>query len=303
MFSGDPFYTFRAHAFQIDQRTKRSWIPLSSDAVVIRLSYDAASGFVNLVSDPADGNTQGISSSLIAGTQITKTSSKFVQWLDRSGSVLGLGFANESDLNKFLGQYNSVWSSNAASSMPTPPPPPIPNTTSSSSTYPESNLGASMPAFSDQQKPIYAFSQSARSAPRPPAPPPQTPQPPPPIALKQQQTPQAPPSVANYALLSNFQPGYSVPTDAAATGFLDSKPNTTAVISNGTVLTSALSPAPPPPPAGPPPAAIDQLTSEISNLRLENQKLRESVLTSNTNVKKCVPSIEWGGLDAFCFLP
>ena len=248
-----------------------------------------------MASDPADASSSGISSSLASGTAITKTSSKFVQWLDRSGSVFGLGFANEADLNKFLGQYNSVWTANA-SSTPTPPPPPIPNTTSSNSTYPphrpgpESNLGASMPQppLSDQQKPIYAPSQSARATPRPPPPPPQTPQvpPPPPIALKQ--TPQTPPTVANYALLTNFQPGFSAPTDTPATGFLDTKANSTAALSNGTGLPPAPSPAPPPPPAGPPPAAIDQLTTEIGNLRLENQKLRESVLTSNTNVKKCV---------------
>lgn len=291
LFRGDPFYTFRAHAFQIDQRTKRSWIPLSSDAVVIRVSYDSGSGCVYLASDPADGNS-GISSSLASGTQITKTSSKFVQWLDRSGSVFGLGFANESDLNKFIGHYNSVWASNPSS---TPPPPPMPNTAAAS------NLGASMPPVSapafDQQKPIYAPSQTARATPRPPAPPPQTPQPPPTIALKQQQTPQGPPApppppVSNYALLTNFQPAYNAPADGAAAGqFIDLKAGanstTTAGMSNGTGFTSIPTPSPAPPPPPPLSPAVEQLTSELSNLRIENQKLRESVLTSNTNVKKC----------------
>lgn len=119
---GAPLFVFRAHCFQIDAKTKRSWLPLSEQAIQISVFFESsrqAFRFVSLehalAQNGSSANGQSsldgyvLSSSVLPSTTFTRTSAKFLQWLDvRAQTVFGLGFANEGDLNRFIERFKSI---------------------------------------------------------------------------------------------------------------------------------------------------------------------------------------------------
>ncbi|XP_060038360.1 homer protein homolog 3 isoform X2 [Erinaceus europaeus] len=87
-----PVFSTRAHVFQIDPATKRSWVPAGKHALPVSCFYDAARGVYRIIS--------------VGGA---KTSQKFGQWADsRANTVYGLGFASEQHLTQFADKFQEV---------------------------------------------------------------------------------------------------------------------------------------------------------------------------------------------------
>ncbi|CAL8367343.1 unnamed protein product [Boreogadus saida] len=102
-----PFFSARAHVFQIDPSTKRNWIPASKHAVTVSFFYDANRNVYRIIS--VGGTKAIINCSITPSMTFTKTSQKFGQWADsRANTVYGLGFATEQQLHQFSEKFKEV---------------------------------------------------------------------------------------------------------------------------------------------------------------------------------------------------
>lgn len=107
MFREQPIFTCKAHVFHIDPKTKRSWMPASTQAVNVSFFYDSSRSLYRIIS--VEGSKAVINSTITPNMTFTKTSQKFGQWSDvRANTVYGLGFSSEAELGKvFLLFFNS----------------------------------------------------------------------------------------------------------------------------------------------------------------------------------------------------
>ncbi|XP_065118420.1 homer protein homolog 3 [Paramisgurnus dabryanus] len=102
-----PFFSTRAHVFQIDPASKRNWIPASKHAVTVSFFYDASRHAYRIIS--VGGTKAIINSTVSPNMTFTKTSQKFGQWADsRANTVYGLGFATEQQLHQFAERFKEV---------------------------------------------------------------------------------------------------------------------------------------------------------------------------------------------------
>ncbi|XP_013773340.2 homer protein homolog 1-like isoform X1 [Limulus polyphemus] len=102
-----PIFTTKAHVFHIDPKTKRSWIPASSQAVNVSFFFDSTRNLYRIIS--VEGTKAVINSTITPNMTFTKTSQKFGQWSDiRANTVYGLGFGSEPELNKFIEKFQEV---------------------------------------------------------------------------------------------------------------------------------------------------------------------------------------------------
>lgn len=102
-----PIFTTKAHVFHIDPKTKRSWVPASSQAVNVSFFFDSTRNLYRIIS--VEGTKAVINSTITPNMTFTKTSQKFGQWSDiRANTVYGLGFASEPELNKFIEKFQEV---------------------------------------------------------------------------------------------------------------------------------------------------------------------------------------------------
>ncbi|XP_041464823.1 homer protein homolog 2-like isoform X1 [Lytechinus variegatus] len=102
-----PIFTTRAHVFQIDPTTKKNWLPSSKQAVTVSFFFDSTRDSYRIIS--VDGSKAIINSTISSNMAFTKTSQKFGQWADtRANTVYGLGFGSETDLNKFIEEFERV---------------------------------------------------------------------------------------------------------------------------------------------------------------------------------------------------
>ncbi|XP_055928862.1 homer protein homolog 2-like isoform X5 [Argiope bruennichi] len=102
-----PIFTTKAHVFHIDPKTKRSWVPASSQAVNVSFFFDSTRNLYRIIS--VEGSKAVINSTITPNMTFTKTSQKFGQWSDiRANTVYGLGFASEPELNKFIEKFQEV---------------------------------------------------------------------------------------------------------------------------------------------------------------------------------------------------
>ncbi|GIZ02040.1 homer protein homolog 1 [Caerostris extrusa] len=91
----------KAHVFHIDPKTKRSWVPASSQAVNVSFFFDSTRNLYRIIS--VEGSKAVINSTITPNMTFTKTSQKFGQWSDiRANTVYGLGFGSEPELNKSI---------------------------------------------------------------------------------------------------------------------------------------------------------------------------------------------------------
>lgn len=105
--SEQPIFSTKAHVFHIDPKTKRSWIPASSQAVSVSFFFDSSRSLYRIIS--VEGTKAVINSTITPNMTFTKTSQKFGQWSDiRANTVYGLGFGSEADLNKFIEKFQEV---------------------------------------------------------------------------------------------------------------------------------------------------------------------------------------------------
>jgi homer protein len=112
-----PLFSCKAHIFQVDPDTRKSWLPLSIGAgmkskkkedfsnyfcllfyiVNVQIFHDSVKNVYRILS--VDGSKVLINTIVSARMTFTKTSQKFCQWVDsKANHVYGLGFANETDL-------------------------------------------------------------------------------------------------------------------------------------------------------------------------------------------------------------
>jgi homer protein len=151
-----PIFTTKAHVFHIDPKTKRSWVPASSQAVNVSFFFDSSRNLYRIIS--VEGTKAVINSTITPNMTFTKTSQKFGQWSDiRANTVYGLGFASEPELNKFIEKFQEVKEATRQAAQ--------------QKSAPQPNGSASTPVTSASASPC------SRSAPTPPAllPPSQTP--------------------------------------------------------------------------------------------------------------------------------
>lgn len=131
-----PVFSTRAHVFQIDPATKKSWVPCSKQAVTVSFYYDPNKETHRIIS--VDGSKAIINSTILPNMTFTKTSQKFGQWSDaRANTVFGLGFPSEAELNKFAEQFKEAKGSTRSSAVSTT------SSASSSSGTAGSNVGVS----------------------------------------------------------------------------------------------------------------------------------------------------------------
>lgn len=111
-----PLYACKAHIFQVDPDTRKSWLPLSNGAgrinndilpfffilfslVNVQIFHDSVKNVYRILS--IDGSKVLLNTIITARMTFTKTSQKFCQWVDsRANQVYGLGFANETELTR-----------------------------------------------------------------------------------------------------------------------------------------------------------------------------------------------------------
>ncbi|CAF1640407.1 unnamed protein product [Rotaria magnacalcarata] len=102
-----PLYTCKAHIFQVDPDTRKSWIPLSIGSVNVQIFHDSVKNVYRILS--VDGPKVLINTVITSRMSFTKTSQKFCQWVDsRANHVYGLGFAHEDDLTRFMDKFIEV---------------------------------------------------------------------------------------------------------------------------------------------------------------------------------------------------
>lgn len=119
-----PLFTCKAHIFQVDPETRKSWLPLSIGAgrrhttwrkitlfyfaflVNVQIFHDSVKNVYRIVS--VDGSKILLNTIISARMTFTKTSQKFCQWVDsRANRIYGLGFANENELTR-VDQRSSI---------------------------------------------------------------------------------------------------------------------------------------------------------------------------------------------------
>jgi homer protein len=110
-----PLFTCKAHIFQVNPDTRKSWLPLSIGAgmkskkklflillfyiVNVQIFHDSVKNVYRILS--VDGSKVLINTIVTARMTFTKTSQKFCQWIDsKANHVYGLGFTNEIDLTR-----------------------------------------------------------------------------------------------------------------------------------------------------------------------------------------------------------
>ncbi len=87
----------RAHIFQIDPVTKKSWKGMSTQALPVSFYHDTGRKIYRIIC--VDGTKALINTTLTAGMTTNKTSPKFCQYTDqRAGTVYGLGFPSEAEM-------------------------------------------------------------------------------------------------------------------------------------------------------------------------------------------------------------
>lgn len=102
-----PLLTIKAHIFQVDPETRKSWVPLSNGAVNVQIFHDSVKNVYRILS--VDGSKVLLNTIVTARMTFTKTSQKFCQWVDsRANHVYGLGVANENDLLRFVDKFLEV---------------------------------------------------------------------------------------------------------------------------------------------------------------------------------------------------
>ncbi|KAG1704732.1 Homer 1 [Nymphon striatum] len=102
-----PIFSTKAHVFHIDPKTKRSWIPASTQAINVSFYFDSTRNLYRIIS--VEGTKAVINSTITPNMTFTKTSQKFGQWSDiRANTVYGLGFGSEADLNSFIEKFQEV---------------------------------------------------------------------------------------------------------------------------------------------------------------------------------------------------
>ncbi|CAH1795794.1 unnamed protein product [Owenia fusiformis] len=102
-----PIYSTKAHVFQIDPKTKKSWLQSTQLAIPVSYFYDNSRQTYRIIS--VDGSKAVINSTITPNMTFTKTSQKFGQWSDpRANTVYGLGFTTEADLLKFIEKFNEI---------------------------------------------------------------------------------------------------------------------------------------------------------------------------------------------------
>jgi len=112
-----PLYTTKAHVFQIDPATKKSWLAKSKEAVNISFYFDTIKSSFKILS--IDSGKAILNCTITHGMVFTRTSQKFGQWADaKAGTVYGLGFPNEVELTKFLEKFNEVKSTIGSGASP-----------------------------------------------------------------------------------------------------------------------------------------------------------------------------------------
>ncbi|KAG8201204.1 hypothetical protein JTE90_028855 [Oedothorax gibbosus] len=154
-----PIFTTKAHVFHIDPKTKRSWVPASSQAVNVSFFYDSTRNLYRIIS--VEGSKAVINSTITPNMTFTKTSQKFGQWSDiRANTVYGLGFASEPELNKFIEKFQEVKEATRQAAQQ-----------KAQQQQQQTNGSASTPVTSASASPC-----SSRSVPTPPVPPSQTPE-------------------------------------------------------------------------------------------------------------------------------
>ena len=100
-------FSCKAHVFQLEPEHKKSWISLSSVAVNVQIFHDPLKNIYRIVS--IEGTKALINSIVTAKMTFTKTSQKFGQWIDfKLNLVYGLGFANDTELNKFVEKFKEI---------------------------------------------------------------------------------------------------------------------------------------------------------------------------------------------------
>jgi homer protein len=91
----------------LEPEHKKSWISLSSVAVNVQIFHDPLKNIYRIVS--IEGTKALINSIVTAKMTFTKTSQKFGQWIDfKLNLVYGLGFANDTELNKFVEKFKEI---------------------------------------------------------------------------------------------------------------------------------------------------------------------------------------------------
>ena len=108
-------YSTRGHAFQIDTKTKTSWIQKKETAIPISLVAKLNNTNSSEISSSSKGELKIIGrdesgiilleSDVSPKTNIAKRSQKFGQWTDPTGMVYGLGFNSEAELDEFVATF------------------------------------------------------------------------------------------------------------------------------------------------------------------------------------------------------
>ncbi|OQV25855.1 putative Homer protein-like protein 1 [Hypsibius exemplaris] len=107
MMGEQPLLSVKAHVYHIDPKSKKSWIPATSQAVPVSFFYDSTRTLYRIIS--VEGTKAVINSIVTPSMVVTKTSQKFLQWSDsRANMVYGLGFSREEDLCCFLDKFREV---------------------------------------------------------------------------------------------------------------------------------------------------------------------------------------------------
>jgi len=128
-----PLYSTLAHVFQIDPDTKKSWLPVSKQAISVSFYYDSSKFIYKVLS--VDGSKVLINSTITAGMTFTRTSQKFGQWSDaKNNTVYGLGFSSEADLSKFESKFKEMKGNVKTGTPPSTPKNPVHASTLNNST-------------------------------------------------------------------------------------------------------------------------------------------------------------------------
>ena len=102
-----PIWTTRAQIFEIDRTTKTSWIPCTKQTVSISFYHDPNRQTFRIIS--VDGSKAILNSTITSNMVFTKTAQKFGQWSDpKAGTIYGVGFPTEDDLNKFAETFKEA---------------------------------------------------------------------------------------------------------------------------------------------------------------------------------------------------
>ncbi|XP_028411764.1 homer protein homolog 2-like [Dendronephthya gigantea] len=102
-----PIWTTRAQVFEIDRTTKTSWIPCTKQTVSISFYHDPNRQTYRIIS--VEGSKAILNSTITSNMVFTKTAQKFGQWSDpKAGTIYGVGFPNEDDLNKFAETFKEA---------------------------------------------------------------------------------------------------------------------------------------------------------------------------------------------------